>query len=72
MKYILTDEQGGILGPFTTAEKVDNGYICDNESYQTTVTGNVVLSEVSDNYEHPNSPVYPEQMPPPKTVEGAK
>ena len=50
MKYILTDELGGILGPFITAEKVDNGYLCDNTSYQTTVTGPVVLSEVPDDY----------------------
>jgi hypothetical protein len=50
MKYILTTLEGGIYGPFTTVEKVENGYLCDNESYQTTVTDEVIVSEVSDNY----------------------
>ena len=59
MKYILVDAQGGILGPFTSVEKVDNGYMCDNESYQTTVTGEVTVSEVADDYTVPQS--QPEQ-----------
>jgi hypothetical protein len=71
MKYILTDAQGGILGPFITAEQIENGYLCDNELYPSTVTGSVVLSEVSDNYLHPNLPIYPEQLPLPKTKQGA-
>lgn len=53
MKYILTDSNNGILGLFTTAEKVDNGYLCDGESYQTSVTGEVTLSEVADDYKIP-------------------
>ena len=53
MKYILTCEDGGILGPFTTIEQVGNGYIADNVSYQTTVTGPVVQSEVPDDYINP-------------------
>jgi hypothetical protein len=51
MKYILTDLNGGIIGLFSKVEKVDNGYMCDDkESYQTTVTGEVTVSEVSDDY----------------------
>ena len=53
MKYILTTLEGGIIGPFTTTQKVDNGYLCDKQSYQTTVTGEVVVSEVSDDYALP-------------------
>ena len=77
MKYILTDEQGGILGPFITAIQVDNGYLCDNTSYQTTVTGEVVVSEVPDDYVIPqattetvvtDAPVEPVVEP---TIEGA-
>ena len=77
MKYILTTLEGGILGPFTTVEKVDNGYMCDNESYQTTVTGEVTVSEVPDDYTIPtatienvvtDAPVEPVVEP---TIEGA-
>jgi len=51
MKYILTNKDGGIIGLFSKVEKVDNGYMCnDNEMYQTVVTGEVVVSEVSDDY----------------------
>ena len=51
MKYILTDANNGIIGLFSKVEKVDNGYMCnDNEMYPTVVTGEVVVSEVSDDY----------------------
>ena len=53
MKYILTNQDGFVLGPFTTVEQVSNGYLCDNTSYQTNVTGEVVVSEVSDDYVWP-------------------
>ena len=54
MKYILTDANNGIIGLFSKVEKVDNGYMCnDNEMYQTVVTGEVVVSEVSDDYALP-------------------
>lgn len=54
MKYILTNKDGGIIGLFSKVEKVDNGYMCnDNEMYQTVVTGEVVVSEVSDDYALP-------------------
>lgn len=53
MKKILTDLNGGIFGPFTTIEQVDNGYICDGASYQTIVTGEVTVSEVADDYTIP-------------------
>ena len=55
MKYILTTEDNTILGPFTTVQQVDNGYMCDNDSYQTTATGPVVLSEVADDYINPQT-----------------
>ena len=55
MKYILTNKDGGIIGLFSKVEKVDNGYMCnDNEMYQTVVTGEVVVSEVSDDYAFEN------------------
>jgi hypothetical protein len=50
MKYILTDLHGGIFGPFTTIEQISNGYLGDNISYQTIVTGEVTVSEVADDY----------------------
>ena len=55
MKYILTTEDNTILGPFTTIEQVDNGYMCDGDSYQTTATGPVTLSEVADDYINPQT-----------------
>ena len=53
MKYILTDLNGGIFGPFITAEQVDNGYLCDGVSYQAIVTGEVTVLEVADDYKVP-------------------
>lgn len=53
MKYILKDLSGGIFGPFNKIDKVDNGYIADNISYQTLVTGELVIEEVSDDYTIP-------------------
>lgn len=53
MKKILTDLNNGIFGPFNTVEQVENGYLCDNTSYQTIVTGEVTVSEVSDDYTIP-------------------
>lgn len=59
MKKILTDLNGGIFGPFTIVEQVDNGYLCDGASYQTIVTGEVAVSEVADDYKVPQ----PDQAP---------
>ncbi len=54
MKYTITNKDGGIIGLFSKVEKVDNGYMCnDNEMYPTVVTGEVVVSEVSDDYVFP-------------------
>ena len=53
MKYILTNQDNFVFGTFTTVEQVSNGYLCDNTSYQTVVTGEVVVSEVSDDYALP-------------------
>ena len=54
MKYLLKDSNNAIIGLFSKVEKVDNGYMCnDNEMYQTVVTGEVVVSEVSDDYALP-------------------
>ena len=50
MKYILKDLHGGIFGPFINVEQVNNGYLGDNMSYQTIVTGEVTVSEVEDDY----------------------
>jgi predicted RNA-binding protein with RPS1 domain len=60
MKKILTDLNGGIFGAFTNVEKVDNGYLCDGTSYQTLVTGEVTVSEVADDYVHPDTLNAPE------------
>ena len=53
MKYILTQTDGTILGPFTTVEQTDQGYLCDNSLYPTVIYGQVTVSEVADNYESP-------------------
>ena len=50
MKKILTDLNGEIFGPFNSVEQVENGYLCDNTSHQTIVTGEVIVSEVADDY----------------------
>lgn len=59
MKKILTDLNGGIFGPFNSIEQVDNGYICDGASYQTIVTGEVTVSEISDDYTIPKADPVP-------------
>ena len=56
MKYILTNKDGGIIGLFSKVEKVENGYMCnDNEMYPAVVTGEVVVSEVADDYALPQA-----------------
>jgi hypothetical protein len=54
MKYILTQTNQNILGPFTTVESTDQGYLCDNSLYPTIIYGQVTLSEVPDNYMTPD------------------
>jgi len=53
MKYILTNQEGFVFGPFTTVEQISNGYLCDGDVYQTSVTGTVTQSEVNDDYQSP-------------------
>ena len=53
MKYILTKTNNQTLGPFINVEKFDNGYMCDDVFIETIVSGEVVLSEVSDDYINP-------------------
>lgn len=53
MKYILTQTDGYILGPFNTVEETDQGYICDNSLNPTSVIGSVTVSEVPDDYMSP-------------------
>lgn len=55
MRTILTNEIGTIFGPFTSVETIDGGYLCDETIFYTTVTGEVVLSEVPDDYQSPAS-----------------
>jgi hypothetical protein len=62
MKQIITFENGVVVGPFDTIEKVDNGYIADNTSYQTNVTGEVVITEVDDDYVNPDSIKQPPKL----------
>jgi hypothetical protein len=54
MKYILTQTDGKILGPFTTVQLTDQGYLCDNSLYPTVIYGEVTLSEVPDDYMTPD------------------
>jgi hypothetical protein len=65
MKKILVDNNGGIFGVFNEIEKVANGYICDGASYQTVVTGEVIVEEVADDYTIPQPEVI-EIIPPTK------
>lgn len=53
MKYIITNKDKALWGPFSLIEKTDNGYLADGISYQTIVTGEVTVSEVSDDYTIP-------------------
>jgi len=53
MKTILTNETNDVFGPFISVEAIDGGYLCDETIYYTTVTGEVVLSEVPDDYVTP-------------------
>jgi hypothetical protein len=55
MKTILTNESATIYGPFDVVEAIDGGYLCDDTIYYTTVTGEVTLSEVADDYQSPAS-----------------
>ncbi len=54
MKYILTQQDSTILGPFSTAVEQTDGYLCDNSLYPTINYGICTISEVTDNYETPN------------------
>jgi len=54
MKYILTQTDQNILGPFTTVEQTDQGYLCDNSLYPISIYGDVTVSEVDDDYMTPN------------------
>jgi len=53
MKYILTQTDENILGPFTTVEQTDQGYLCDNSLYPTSIYGQLTESEVPDDYMTP-------------------
>jgi hypothetical protein len=65
MKKILVDNNGGIFGVFNEVQQVANGYICDGASYQTIVTGEVIVEEVADDYTIPQPDVV-EIITPPK------
>ena len=67
MKKILTDNNGGIFGPFNNIEQVANGYICDDASYQTIVTGEVTVEQVADDYTIPQPDVVEVITPPKRT-----
>ena len=54
MKYILTQQDLTILGPFSTAVEQTDGYLCDNSLYPTINYGVCTISEVTDDYETPN------------------
>jgi hypothetical protein len=52
-KKILVNDNGGIFGVFNDVKQVANGYICDGNSYQTIVIGEVTVEEVADDYTIP-------------------
>lgn len=54
MKYILTQTDGNILGPFSAIESTDVGYMCDDSLYPTSIYGDVTVSDVADDYMSPN------------------
>ena len=53
MKYILTQQDNVILGPFTTVVEESDGYLCDNNLYRTDNFGVCTISEVPDDYMTP-------------------
>lgn len=53
MKYILTQQDNTILGPFTTVTSESDGYLCDNNLYRIANFGTCVISEVADDYMTP-------------------
>mgnify|MGYP003341743561 CR=1 FL=1 len=54
MKYILTQTDENILGPFDTVQSTTEGYVCDNSLYPTIIYGIVTVSEVADDYMSPS------------------
>jgi hypothetical protein len=54
MKYILTQTNQTQLGPFTTVQETDVGYMCDDSLYPTSIYGQVTESEVPDDYMTPD------------------
>ena len=54
MKYILTQTDGNILGPFNSTVEQADGYLCDNSVYPTVIYGVCTISEVADDYMSPS------------------
>ena len=54
MKYILTQTDKNVIGPFNQVTKTNDGYIADDVLYSTIMFGELTESEVSDTYENPN------------------
>ena len=51
MKYILTDENGNISGPFNTVDLTDYGFFVDGiTQFRTDMLGVLVKSSVPDDY----------------------
>jgi hypothetical protein len=51
MKYILTDENGNISGPFNTVDSTDYGFFVDGiTQFRTDMLGVLVKSSVPDDY----------------------
>lgn len=51
MKYILTQTNGNILGPFTTVSQNTHGWVADDSIHYTSIFGVMASSEVADDYE---------------------
>lgn len=54
MKYILTQQDSIILGPFNSAVEQADGYLCDDSVYPTVIYGVCTISEVADDYMSPS------------------
>jgi hypothetical protein len=53
MKYILIQTNGNQLGPFSSVNQNENGWIADDSVYYTSIFGALTSQEVSDDYENP-------------------
>jgi hypothetical protein len=55
MKYVLVNIDAVEFGAFNNTQKVNDGYVCDNSIYYTSITGEITqVKEVADDYMTPD------------------